>query len=64
MTDKFPLYLNRVPGAISFPIGINDDNICTAVNYPFLIAETPVTYEFWTNLHQWASHNGYLFKND
>ncbi len=64
MADKFPLYLNRVPGAISFPVGINDDNICTTVNYPFLMAETPVTYEFWTNLLQWATHNSYLFKND
>jgi formylglycine-generating enzyme required for sulfatase activity len=28
------------------------------------MAQTPITYQLWTSLHQWAVRNGYYFKNE
>lgn len=52
-----------VPGAKSFPIGINDDKDCTEVNYSFFMAKTAVTYQLWAEVYNWAINNGYVLKN-
>jgi sulfatase modifying factor 1 len=49
------------PG-ISFPTGINDLGTGT-ITTPFMIAETPVTYELWQAVYTWAASHGYTFAN-
>lgn len=62
----------RVPGATSFPTASNhtpsdpmanivDDIICDKVNYAYYMAQTEVTYQQWTIVHNWAQIHGYTF---
>ncbi len=52
----------RQAPAATFPTGIDDSDM-SAVGLPFWIAETPVTYELWYKVKDWALHNGYSFAN-
>ncbi len=51
-----------VPGAASFPTGVNDSGVGSVAN-PYLMAETEVTYEQWYTIYTWAIGNGYTFAN-
>lgn len=64
MNENSSIPLCRVPGASSFPVGIFDDCVCTSVNYPYLIAATPVTYSLWAEVSGWAAGHGYFFENE
>ncbi len=48
--------------AATFPTGENDAGEAT-VHRAFYIGETPVTYELWYTVRQWALQNGYTFAN-
>ncbi len=53
----------RLAPAATFPTGLDDDGTA-AVDTPFWIAETVVTYELWYAVRQWALGNGYTFANE
>ena len=53
----------HVPGAASFPTCADDSGVCTTVNYPFSIAQTEVSYQQWSIVHDWAVAHGYTFAN-
>ncbi len=55
--------MKLVPGAPSFPTGLDDKGTCTTVNYAYWMAETDVTYEQWCMVYNWAIANGYQFQN-
>lgn len=59
--DGVEFYMRLAPSAV-FPTGI-DDSGTAEVDTPFWIAETPVTYELWYTVRQWALRNGYIFAN-
>ena len=50
-------YMGLAPAA-TFPTGITDAGEAT-VYQDFWISETPVTYELWYTVRQWALQNGY-----
>lgn len=50
----------RVDGNIIFPTGTADITTA-AIDNSFLIGETEVTYELWTEVYLWANNNGYVF---
>ncbi len=50
----------RLAPAASFPFGESDEYIAT-VTKSFWIGETPVTYQLWTEVANWAKNNGYKF---
>jgi formylglycine-generating enzyme len=60
---SFSIAMSRVPGAASFPTGIDDNDTCTTMNYPYFIAQTEVTYELWSTVYTWAKTHGYAFGN-
>lgn len=64
MNSNYELTMCRVPGAEGFPAGINNEISCKTVNYPYLMAQSPITYQFWMHLYQWAVQNGYHFGNE
>lgn len=53
--------LRLVPAA-TFPTG-TDDSGTASVDTQFFMAETPVTYELWREVQDWALQNGYTFAN-
>lgn len=46
----------------SFPTG-SDDSGTSSVANAFWIAQTEVTYGLWSEVHSWATSNGYSFAN-
>ena len=53
--------LLHVPGG-TYPTGPNDDEGDLTI-MPFWLAETEVTYALWSEVHTWATANGYHFQN-
>lgn len=47
----------------SFPTQIVDDGSSSVAN-AYWIAKTEVTYGLWSEVHSWATSNGYSFAND
>jgi formylglycine-generating enzyme required for sulfatase activity len=61
---SFSIAESFVPGAASFPTGIDDSGqACTTVNYPYYMAKYEVTYSLWKEVYDWAQTNGYVFSN-
>lgn len=56
-----PFAMRFVPPGI-FPAS-NDDRGIAAVERGYWLAETPVTYELWYTVRQWAEGQGYTFAN-
>jgi formylglycine-generating enzyme required for sulfatase activity len=67
---SFSIAESLVPGAASFPTGINDSGpACTTVNYPYYMAKYEVTYALWKEVYDWATDsargaNIYTFTNE
>ena len=53
------IFKMRLAPGMSFPTGL-DDNGTAVVKNDFWIAETPVTYELWHVVFNWAMQNGYF----
>ncbi len=53
----------RLAPAATFPTGVHDREEAT-VETAFWIAETPVTYELWYEVRQWALRQGYTFSRE
>ena len=56
------MFYMRLAPAATIPTGRDDSGRATIHN-PFWIAETPVTYEQWHIVWEWALANGYSFAN-
>lgn len=53
--DGNPSYtMVYVPGGLTFPTGLTDDDGDQTVACPYWICETEVTYELWTLVRTWA----------
>lgn len=62
-TEGISFNMVYVPGGLTFPTGLNDDDGDETVTDAYFICETEVTYELWQNVYNWASTNGYSFDN-
>lgn len=47
--------LVQVPGAPSFPIGVEDEGSCSEINYPYYLGKYQVTYGLWKQVYDWAT---------